>query len=160
MAERLKDINPALDLTVINEYIRDERITKILDSGFSYAVDAIDTISPKVFLIYHAVMKRIPIVSSMGSGGKFDPLQISVSDISETTGCTLARNLRKRLHKLGIREGVTAVWSPELIDKNKVIPAVGERNKASIVGTISYMPAAFGIVCASVVIRDLTGIER
>ncbi len=160
MAERLKDINPALDLTVINEYIRDERITRILDSGFSYAVDAIDTISPKVFLIYHAVMKRIPIVSSMGSGGKYDPLQISVSDISETTGCTLARNLRKRLHKLGIREGVTAVWSPELIDKNKVIPAVGERNKASIVGTISYMPAAFGIVCASVVIRDLTGIER
>lgn len=160
MAERLKDINPALDLTVINEYIRDERITKILDSGFSYAVDAIDTISPKVFLIYHAVMKRIPIVSSMGSGGKYDPLQISVSDISETTGCTLARNLRKRLHRLGIREGVTAVWSPELIDKNKVIPAVGERNKASIVGTISYMPAAFGIVCASVVIRDLAGVER
>ncbi len=160
MAERLKDINPALDLTVINEYIRDERMTEILDSDFSYAVDAIDTISPKVFLIYHAVMKRIPIVSSMGSGGKYDPLQISVSDISETTGCTLARNLRKRLHRLGIREGVTAVWSPELIDKNKVIPAVGERNKASIVGTISYMPAAFGIVCASVVIRDLTGIER
>ena len=94
----------------------------------------------------------------MGSGGKFDPLQISVNDISETTGCTLARNLRKRLHRLGIREGVTAVWSPELIDKNKVIPAVGERNKASIVGTISYMPAAFGIACASVVIRDLAGV--
>ena len=158
MAERLKDINPALDLTVISEYIRDERMTEILDSGFSYAVDAIDTISPKVFLIYHAVMKKIPIVSSMGSGGKFDPLQISVNDISETTGCTLARNLRKRLHRLGIREGVTAVWSPELIDKNKVIPAVGERNKASIVGTISYMPAAFGIACASVVIRDLAGV--
>jgi len=158
MAERLKDINPALDLTVISEYIRDERMTEILDSGFSYAVDAIDTISPKVFLIYHAVMKKIPIVSSMGSGGKFDPLRISVNDISETTGCTLARNLRKRLHRLGIREGVTAVWSPELIDKNKVIPAVGERNKASIVGTISYMPAAFGIACASVVIRDLAGV--
>jgi tRNA A37 threonylcarbamoyladenosine dehydratase len=160
MAGRLKDINPALDLTVINEYIRDERMNEVLDSGFSYAVDAIDTLSPKVFLIYHAVMKKIPIVSSMGSGGKFDPLQISVSDISQTTNCTLARNLRKRLNKLGIREGVTAVWSPELIDKSKVIPAVGERNKASIVGTISYMPAAFGIACASVVIRDLTGIER
>jgi tRNA A37 threonylcarbamoyladenosine dehydratase len=135
-------------------------MNEVLDSGFSYAVDAIDTLSPKVFLIYHAVMKKIPIVSSMGSGGKFDPLQISVSDISQTTNCTLARNLRKRLNKLGIREGVTAVWSPELIDKSKVIPAVGERNKASIVGTISYMPAAFGIACASVVIRDLTGIER
>lgn len=155
MAERLLDINPGLDLTVVNEYIRDDRMTEVLDSGFSYAVDAIDTLSPKVFLIYHAVMKKIPIVSSMGSGGKFDPLKISACDISETTDCTLARILRKRLHHLGIREGVTAVYSPEVIDKSKVVPVTGEKNKASVVGTISYMPAAFGIVCASVVIRDL-----
>jgi tRNA A37 threonylcarbamoyladenosine dehydratase len=160
MEQRLKDINPGLDLTIINEYIKDERMTEILDSGFNYAVDAIDTLSPKVFLIYHAVMKKIPVVSSMGAGGKFDPVRISISDISETTDCTLARILRKRLHRLGIREGVTAVYSPEVIDKIKVIPAVGERNKASIVGTISYMPAAFGIACASVVIRDLAGIAR
>ncbi len=155
MAERLLDINPGLVLTVINEYIRDDRMTEILDSGYSYAVDAIDTLSPKVFLIYHAVMKKIPIVTSMGSGGKFDPLKISVCDISETTDCTLARILRKRLHRLGIREGVTAVYSPEVIDKTKVVPVTGEKNKASVVGTISYMPAAFGIACASVVIRDL-----
>ena len=152
------DINPDLDLTVISEYIKDERMTEILDSGFSYAVDAIDTLSPKVFLIYHAVMKKIPIVSSMGSGGKFDPLKISACDISETTDCTLARILRKRLHRLGIREGVTAVYSPEVVDKSRVVPVTGERNKASVVGTISYMPAAFGIACASVVIRDLAGI--
>jgi tRNA A37 threonylcarbamoyladenosine dehydratase len=160
MGQRLKDINSGLDLTVINEYIKDERMTEIMDSGFNYAVDAIDTLSPKVFLIYHAVTKKIPVVSSMGSGGKFDPARISVGDISETTDCTLARILRKRLHRLGIREGVNAVYSPEVIDKGKVIPAVGEQNKASIVGTISYMPAAFGIVCASVVIRDLAGIAR
>jgi len=160
MAERLRDINPDLDLTVISEYIKDDRMTEILDSGFSYAVDAIDTLSPKVFLIYHAVTKKIPIVSSMGSGGKFDPLKISVCDISETTSCTLARILRKRLHRLGIREGVTAVYSPEFVDKSKVVPVTGERNKASVVGTISYMPAAFGIACASVVVRDLAGIER
>jgi tRNA A37 threonylcarbamoyladenosine dehydratase len=160
MAERLKDINPELDLTVINEYIRDARMTEILNSNFNYIVDAIDTLSPKVFLIYHSVMRKIPVVSSMGSGGKFDPVRISVSDISETTDCNLARILRKRLHKLGIREGVTAVYSPEAIDKSKIVPVVGEPNKASLVGTISYMPAAFGIVCASVVIRDLVGIAR
>lgn len=160
MAERLKDINPGLEVTVINEYIRDERMTEILDSGFSYTVDAIDTLSPKVFLIYHAVMKKIPIVSSMGAGGKFDPTRIVISDISETTDCSLARILRKRLHRLGIRNGVTAVYSSEAIDKSKVVPANGEKNKASIVGTISYMPAAFGIACASVVIRDLAGIVR
>jgi tRNA A37 threonylcarbamoyladenosine dehydratase len=160
MAERMKDINSGLDLTVINEYIRDERMTEILDSGFNYAVDAIDTLSPKVFLIFHAVTKKIPVVSSMGAGGKFDPSRISVSDISETTDCPLARILRKRLHRLGIRDGVTAVYSSEIVDKSKVVPVTGEKNKASIVGTISYMPAAFGIACASVVIRDLAGISR
>jgi tRNA threonylcarbamoyladenosine dehydratase len=160
MAERLKDINPGLDVTVINEYIRDERMTEILDSGFSYVVDAIDTLSPKVFLIYHAVMKKIPVVSSMGAGGKFDPTRITISNISETTDCSLARILRKRLHRLGIRGGVTAIYSSEAIDKSKVVPAIDEKNKASIVGTISYMPAAFGIACASVVIRDLAGIPR
>jgi tRNA A37 threonylcarbamoyladenosine dehydratase len=68
--------------------------------------------------------------------------------------------LRKRLHRLGIRDGFTAVYSPEQIDKAKIIATNGEQNKASIVGTISYMPATFGIACASVVIRDLTGIKR
>jgi tRNA threonylcarbamoyladenosine dehydratase len=160
MAERLKDINPELDLTVINEYIRDERMTEVLDSDFNYLIDAIDTLSPKVLLIYHAIMKKIPVVSSMGAGGKFDPVKISVSDISQTTDCTLARILRKRLYRLGIREGVTAVYSPEVIDKSKIVRSVGEPNKASIVGTISYMPAAFGIAVASVVIRDLVGIPR
>lgn len=160
MGIRLKDINPDLSLTVINEYIRDERMVEILDRGYDYVVDAIDTLSPKIFLIYHSVQLKLPVVSSMGAGGKFDPVKIAVSDISETTDCTLARILRKRLHRLGIREGFTAVYSPEVIDKSKVVPTNGEQNKASIVGTISYMPAAFGIACASVVIRDLAGIPR
>ena len=158
MGRRLLDINPELQLTMVQEYIRDDRMVELLDQGFDYVIDAIDTLSPKVFLIYHSVVKKIPVVSSMGAGGKFDPTRIAVSDISDTTGCTLARILRKRLHRLGIREGVTAVWSPEVIDKSKIIPSEGERNKASIVGTISYMPAAFGITCASVAIRDLAGI--
>jgi len=160
MGKRLKDINPDLDLTIINEYIKDDRMKEILDGNFDYLVDAIDTLSPKVFLIFHAVGKKIPVVSSMGAGGKFDPLLISICDISETTRCTLARILRKRLHRLGIRDGVTAVWSPEEIDKSKVMAVSGESNKASVVGTVSYMPALFGIACASVVIRDLAGIPK
>lgn len=160
MAERLLDINPRLDLTKISEYIKDDRMIGILDRGYDYVVDAIDTLSPKVFLIYHSLQKKYPLVSSMGSGGKFNPLEINISDISDTSDCTLARILRKRLHKLGIREGFTAVWSPETTDKSKIITTPGEQNKASVVGTISYMPAAFGIACASVVIRDLAGISR
>jgi len=160
MGQRLLDINPALNLEVINEYIKDDRMIEILDQGFDYVVDAIDTLSPKVFLIYHSVGKKMPVVSSMGAGGKYDPLSVRIADISETSDCSLARILRKRLHRLGIREGFTAVYSPEGVDKSKIVPTNGEQNKASIVGTISYMPATFGIACASVVIRDLAGIGR
>ncbi|OFY61558.1 MAG: tRNA threonylcarbamoyladenosine dehydratase [Bacteroidetes bacterium RBG_13_43_22] len=158
MQARLLDINPGLKLTAVHEYIKDERMIEILDAGFDYVVDAIDTLSPKVFLLYHSRQRYYPLVSSMGAGGKYDPLKINITDISETTDCTLARILRKKLHRLGVREGFTAVWSPETTDKTKIVPASGEQNKASIVGTISYMPAAFGIACASVVIRDLAGI--
>jgi tRNA A37 threonylcarbamoyladenosine dehydratase len=160
MGQRLLDINPDIRLTVIQEYIKDDSMTKILDKSFDYVVDAIDTLSPKIFLIFHSLQRNLPLVSSMGAGGKFDPARVTISDISETTDCSLARILRKRLHRLGIREGFTAVYSTEVIDKEKIIATNGEQNKASIVGTISYMPAAFGIACASVVLRDLACISR
>jgi tRNA A37 threonylcarbamoyladenosine dehydratase len=160
VGQRLRDINPDLNLTVIHEYLKDERMIEILDKGYDFVVDAIDTLSPKIFLIYHSLQRKYNLVSSMGAGGKTDPLKVMISDISETSNCPLARLIRKRLHRLGIHEGFTAVFSPEATDKSKIIPTTGENNKASIVGTISYMPAAFGITCASVVIRHLAGISR
>ena len=160
MGMRILDINPDIKLTIIQEYIKDDRMIEVIEKGYDYVVDAIDTLSPKIFLIYHSLQRKLPVVSSMGAGGKFDPMKVNISDISETTNCSLARILRKRLHRLGIREGFTAVYSPEVTDKKKIVATNGEKNKASIVGTISYMPASFGIACASVVIRDLAGIER
>jgi tRNA threonylcarbamoyladenosine dehydratase len=160
MGQRLKDINPDIDLKVIYEYLKDERMQDVIDEGFDYVVDAIDTLSPKIFLIYHCMQRNFPLVSSMGAGGKFDPSLIRISDISETTDCPLARILRKRLHRLGIREGFSAVYSTETVDKGKIRTVSGEQNKASMVGTISYMPAAFGIACASVVIRNLAGVNQ
>jgi tRNA A37 threonylcarbamoyladenosine dehydratase len=157
VGERLLDINPSLDLTIIDEYIRDERMVEIIQSGYDYAVDAIDTLSPKIFLIYHLVQHGIPVVSSMGAGGKMDITQIEIGDISESYNCKLARILRKRLHKLGVRSGITAVFSPEVPPPESIIAVEGERNKKSNVGTVSWMPAAFGCACASVVIRELTG---
>ena len=156
MAIRLRDINPELDLSVIQEYITDERIIEILDRRFDYVVDAIDTLTPKVYLIYRSLQKGLKVVSSMGAGGKLDPTQVEIADISDTTDCKLARILRKRLHRLGVWDGFKAVYSRELIEKERVTTIEGERNKASVVGTISYMPASFGIACASVVIRDLS----
>jgi tRNA threonylcarbamoyladenosine dehydratase len=160
MGRRMRDINPDIKLTVIQEYIKDDRMIEVLECGYDYVVDAIDTLSPKIFLIYHTLQLKIPLVSSMGAGGKFDPTRVSITDISETTDCSLARILRKRLHRLGIRDGFTAVFSSEPIDRAKILATSGEQNKASVVGTISYMPAAFGIACASVVIRDISGVER
>ena len=155
LAERLKDINPELQLTVIAEYIKDEKTDEILDSEhFDYIVDAIDTLSPKLALIKGALDRNIPIVSSMGAGAKLDPTKMEICDISKTHHCPLAHMLRKRLHKMGIRRGFKAVFSAEPPIEGAMI-LCEEQNKKSNVGTISYLPATFGIGCASVVIRDL-----
>jgi tRNA threonylcarbamoyladenosine dehydratase len=157
LAARLKDINPELDLTVYSEFLRDERLNDILDKGsFDYVVDAIDTLSPKIFLIYGSLKNRLPLVSSMGAGGKLDPLQVKISDVSESYNCRLAYVIRKKLRKLGVEKGFTVVFSTEQVAKESVIPVENEQNKKSTVGTISYMPAIFGCACASVVIRELT----
>ena len=155
MAERLKDINPELKLAVVPEYIKDEKTDEILDSNnFDYVVDAIDTLSPKLALIKGALDRNIPLVSSMGAGAKLDPTKMEICDISKTHHCPLAHMLRKRLHKMGIRSGFKAVFSAEPPVEGAMI-LCEEQNKKSNVGTISYLPALFGIGCASVVIRDL-----
>ena len=158
MASRLRDINPNIDLTVINEFVKDERMVQLLDNEYDYVVDAIDTISPKVFLILHCLNRNLKIVSSMGAGGKTDPSKIAIADISKSYNCKLAKSIRKRLHRKGINKGVAVVFSSELTDKDAVVEVDDEENKKSTVGTISYMPALFGIFCAAKVIRDLAGI--
>ncbi|MFI3320572.1 MAG: tRNA threonylcarbamoyladenosine dehydratase [Rikenellaceae bacterium] len=157
LAARLRDINPDINLTIVTEYIKDELTDQLLDSSkFDYIVDCIDTLSPKVALIKGALDRAIPLVSSMGAGAKTDPTLMEIKDISKSHHCPLAHMLRKRLHKLGIRKGFRAVFSPEPIRKGAMI-LCEEQNKKSNVGTISYIPALFGIGCASVVIRDLLG---
>jgi tRNA A37 threonylcarbamoyladenosine dehydratase len=98
---------------------------------------------------------KLPIVSSMGAGGKVDPSQIIVTDISKTYVCNLARYVRKRLQSLGVKKGLKVVFSPEKADQDKIIVTEKAFPKKSIIGTMSYMPAIFGCTVASVVIRDL-----
>ena len=97
----------------------------------------------------------LPLVSSMGSGGRLDPSQIRTGDISESYGCQFAQVVRKKLHGWGIRTGFKVVYSPEKVPKHAIVITENEANKKSTVGTISYMPAIFGLTAASVVIRDL-----
>ena len=155
LAQRLLDINPGLELNSVFEFVRDERAVELLKSqSFDYVVDAIDTLSPKVFLIHHALELGLNLVSSMGAGGKIDPSKVAVTDISKSYNCKLARMIRKRLNKLGIKKGFRVVFSSEGVDENAIRLEEGQ-NKKSSVGTISYMPAVFGCFAASVVIRDL-----
>ncbi len=157
MKARLLDINPGLNLRALDIFLRDERTDEILNTPFDYVVDAIDTLSPKIFLINRTVKNGLPLVSSMGAGGKLDPLQVKVSDFANTYHCNLAKLLRKRLRKLGIENGFKAVFSSEKCMEDTISYVEDEPNKKTTVGTISYMPAVFGCVCASVVIRELLG---
>lgn len=153
---RLKDINPELELTVINELIRDERTEEILNSSkYDFIVDAIDSLSPKVFLLFHALKRNIPVVSSMGAGAKTDPLQVKIADISKTSVCALAKAVRKRLRGMGIVKGIPVVFSTELSNPEAIIEVTDETFKRTTTGTVSYMPAIFGCYLASYVIRNI-----
>lgn len=155
MAERIRDINPDVEVVALNQYLKDQSIIDLMEQPFDYIVDAIDTLAPKVFLLYYAVLNKQNIVSCMGSGGKFDPSMIQVADIAKSHNCRLAFYVRKRLHRLGIREGITVVFSPEKVADSAVSIEEQTENKIATVGTISYMPAMFGCYCASHVIREI-----
>lgn len=157
MANRLLDINPELKLNIIKEYIRAERMIEILDKPYDYIVDAIDTLSPKVFLIHLSIQKGLKIVSSLGSGARLDPTKVTIKDISKSYNCRMGFFLRKRLHKMGITKGFKVVFSEDMANKAAVIVDESGKDKKSTVGTISYMPPIYGCFCASVVIRDLIG---
>ena len=157
MARRLLDINPALKLHCLQEFLRDERTAEVLDSApYDCVLDAIDTLSPKVYLLYEAHRRGLPVISAMGAGGKRDPGQIQIADIAKSHHCALAKMVRKRLYRLGVRHGITVVFSPEPVPNEAVIiDDEPTANKLSTVGTISYMPAAFGCFAAAATIDIL-----
>lgn len=156
VARRLLDINPSLKLTVIHEFLRDERTEAILlETRYDFVVDAIDSLSPKAFLLYHAYKKGIPVVSSMGAGAKMDPSQVKVADLSKTCNCALAKAVRKRLRGLGIQKGIPVVFSTEMANPEAVIEIEGEACKRTTTGTVSYMPAIFGCYLAAYTINQL-----
>ena len=155
MGKRLLAINPDLKLHVKHEFITPDTAVDLLSTHFDYIVDAIDSMTPKITLIRAAKARKMKIISSMGAGGKLDPTHIKVVDISKTYNCPFAQFIRIRLRKHGIHRGVKAVFSPEVVVKESLMMTDGGNYKKSAYGTISYLPAAFGGVCASVVIRNL-----
>lgn len=160
IAEKLMNINPNLILNINANYIKGEDMPLLLNTPFDYVIDAIDTLTPKVYLLYHCVQNKLNVVSSMGSGGKLNPTMIKIDDIAKTNHCDFAYDIRKRLHKLNVYSGITAVYSPEIVSKESKITIHHELNKKSIVGTISYMPVMFGCYCAYVAIENITKAEN
>lgn len=154
MEKRLLDINSDIRVEKLDRYIEYDKMDFLLN-GVDYVVDAIDTLTPKVALIQYCMQHRIGIVSSMGAGARLDPMSIKTADISKTKNCTLAQAIRKKLHKVGIYKGLKVVYTDEPVIKESFKPVENQRNKKTMAGTISYLPAIFGCFCASVVIRDL-----
>lgn len=160
VAARLKDINPDIHLTVINEYLTEENIASIIPRDIDFLIDAIDTLAPKLALIKHCVDNRIKLVSSMGSGAKYDVTKIRITDLSKSFNCPLAYIVRKKLRKMGISKGFPVVFSEELPVESAIVEMTPSEmsevsNKKSQVGTISYLPAAFGCACAQAAITAL-----
>ncbi|MEA1874780.1 MAG: tRNA threonylcarbamoyladenosine dehydratase [Bacteroidota bacterium] len=154
MKRRLTDINPNLIVHAQKEFLSETNREKLLSGTYDYVLDCIDTLTPKINIITFCLEKELPLISSLGSGAKMDPLAVKISDISKSHNCMLGRMLRKRLHKLGIYKGFKVVFSDELPNKEAVILEKG-LNKKSNAGTISYLPAIFGSMMAGEVIQNI-----
>lgn len=156
MAQRLTAINPELQIEEIKAFINPQNVEGLLTNKPDFIIDAIDSITPKITFMVCAYQKQIPLVSSMGAGGKYDPTKMQIADIAKTYNCVFAQQIRKMLKtQHQIRQGITCVFSPELPNKQSLIMTDGSNYKKSAYGTISYMPAIFGAVAASVAIRKL-----
>ena len=152
MADRLMDINPGLKLTVLDRFLSPEDMPGVLGMGrFDCVLDAIDSVPSKTALLAECIRRGIPAVSAMGAGLRTDPGAIRCGDIAETGVCPLAKLVRKGLRELGIEHGVTAVYSTETPRKPKLDEA-----GHPLIGTVSFMPAAFAVHCAAAVYRVLS----
>lgn len=156
--QRFGQINPRIEVNPLQMFLTPENVDQILDEGFDYVIDAIDTVAPKVALISACMKRGIKIISSMGAGGRFDPTKTGYFDLWETTEDGLARAVRQRLKRLGLRRPLKTVASSEAPRRNSVID-LDLPNKRSSYGTLATIPAIFGILLASHVINHLVRSE-
>jgi len=155
LKERLLDINPTMQIETIQEFLTPESAYEIVTEKFDFVMDCIDSITPKLNLIIAAKRKKVKIISSMGAGGKMDVAKVKVAEISKTNNCTMARVIRRRLKKEGIQKGIKVVFSEEMQQESSLRLVENAQYKKSFYGTISFMPAAFGLHAAAYVINYL-----
>ncbi len=156
MSQRMKDINPDIQLTAIKEFLTPDLMMELVTTKFDWVLDCIDSLQPKLYFLGAAVTNGVKVASSMGAGGRIDPQKIRIAPIFETDCCRFAYKVRKGLRRKGFdKANIIAVYSEELVNRESLQLTDGNNFKRSYYGTISYIPALFGINMASIVIRDL-----
>lgn len=155
LAERIRDINPNIQLNVIEEFVVPERVWEILNElKPDYVMDCIDSVSPKLEWIHACLKTNTKIISHMGAGGKMNPAKVRIDYLHNTSNCKLAKCIKKRLKRDKVDfKRVKAVYSTEIQDKDSLKLTDGTNFKASFYGTNSYMPGLFGLYGASEVIQ-------
>ncbi len=157
LEERFLDINPTLKIKVVDHFMEPDVMNQFLrDHAFDFVLDCIDSFLPKLSLILTLRRMKCAFISSMGAGGKLNPSRIKVADISNTRECKFAQQLRKMLKNKGVDKKVLCVYSDEIQLKHSLQKTNGANYKKSFYGTISYMPAMFGMTMAAEVIKRLT----
>ena len=158
LAERLKDINSKIDLTIYEEFVEPDRVWEILEETKpDYVMDCIDSVTPKLNWIRACIRFKIKIISSMGAGGKLDPSKIIISNLNKSYNCNLASTLKKMLKREKVDgKRVKVVFSYETQMKSSLQLTDGKNYKKSFYGTASYMPALFGLNASAEVIKYLS----
>ena len=156
-AQRIQAIDPTIQINTYRVFYLPETAQLFDFSQYDYVIDAIDTVTGKLALIAQAKAAGIPVISCMGTGNKLDATAFRVADISKTSGCGLARVMRKECAKRGIR-GVKVVYSEELpltpeVDPTEPIPEGSSRR--SLPGSCAFVPGTAGLIMAGEVIKDL-----
>ncbi len=157
LAERFRDINPEVQLTLREEYLTPESVDALLEAApYAYVIDAIDTIQPKVALLAACIRRRQPVIASMGAGAKTDITAIQYADLWQTYHCGLSKSVRSGLARAGLRgRKLPVVFCTQQADRNALLTVEGERNKKTTAGTVSFMPATFGNYLAAWVLNHL-----
>lgn len=159
MRERILDIQPGCEVTAINQFYLPENASLLPLEHFHYLVDAIDTVSAKIELAVRADQLGIPIISAMGTGRKYSPQGFLITDLAKTTGCPLARVMRRELRQRGIPhlKVVTSAEPAMPVPADAPAPE-GTGGKRVPPGSLPYMPGIAGLMLAGEVIRELSRI--
>ncbi|ABK43604.1 UBA/THIF-type NAD/FAD binding protein [Magnetococcus marinus MC-1] len=155
MLQRMQQINPHGQIDPLDQFLTREQIPDLLETAKPHVVlDAIDSLNCKVGLIVESYHRGIPVFSSMGAGGRLDPTKVQVSDLMQSHTCPLASKVRQRCRREGVRNGVICAWSSEIPAPPLPPEPVTQGRPRAVNGTISYLPALFGLLLAGRMIHQ------